>query len=289
VHAPCEDKSHDIKDHFYEELQCVFYQSAWYKMKILLRDFNVKAGKKDIFKLAMANESSHEVSNDNEVRAANSATSKNLAVKSTMFSHHDIHIYAWTFPGRKTHKQTDHVLIDDRQHSSILHVQPFRRDDCDTNHHLVVPKVRERLAETMDTDSFNLRKLNEIKVMDSIRSQTQTSLQLWNSEDNGNINRTRDTIRENIKISAKESLGYCESKHHKPRLDEKSSKLADRRKQAKLQSLQNPSKVNEDNLHNVRQKASRHFRNKKREYLKEKLMSLNQTVRIRTSETCIRT
>jgi hypothetical protein len=29
--------------------------------------------------------------------------------------------------------------------------------------------------------------------------------------------------------------------------------------------------VNEDNFHNVRREASRHFRNKKREYLKDKI------------------
>jgi hypothetical protein len=57
--------------------------------------------------------------------------------------------------------------------------------------------------------------------------------------------------------------------------------LVDRRKQAKLQWLQDPSIVNEDNLSNVRREASRHFRNKKREYL-TKLMCLNQTVRTRT-------
>jgi hypothetical protein len=32
--------------------------------------------------------------------------------------------------------------------------------------------------------------------------------------------------------------------------------------------------VNEDNLFNVRQKANRHFRNKKREYLKDKINEL---------------
>jgi hypothetical protein len=32
--------------------------------------------------------------------------------------------------------------------------------------------------------------------------------------------------------------------------------------------------VNEDNLHNVRREACRHFRNKKREYLKEKINEL---------------
>jgi uncharacterized protein YdcH (DUF465 family) len=44
--------------------------------------------------------------------------------------------------------------------------------------------------------------------------------------------------------------------------------------------------VNEENLSNVRQEASTHLR-KKREYLKDKLMSLNKTVRIRILEICI--
>jgi hypothetical protein len=36
-----------------------------------------------------------------------------------------------------------------------------------------------------------------------------------------------DTVRENVKISAKEILSYCESKHHKPWFDEKCSKFVD--------------------------------------------------------------
>jgi hypothetical protein len=48
------------------------------------------------------------------------------------------------------------------------------------------------------------------------------------------INSAWETIRENIKISAKESLGYLELKKHKPWFDKRCSKLLDRRKQAKL-------------------------------------------------------
>jgi hypothetical protein len=48
----------------------------------------------------------------------------------------------------------------------------------------------------------------------------------------------------------------------------------DRRKKAKLQWLQDPSEVNTDNLSNVRREASRLFRNKKREYLKNKINEL---------------
>jgi hypothetical protein len=52
------------------------------------------------------------------------------------------------------------------------------------------------------------------------------------------------------------------------------SKLLDRRKQAKLQWLQNLTQINGDNLNNIRREASRHFRNKKREYLKVKINEL---------------
>jgi hypothetical protein len=40
-------------------------------------------------------------------------------------------------------------------------------------------------------------------------------------------------------------------------------------KQANLQQLQIPSEINLDNLNNVRREASRHFRNKRNEYLKD--------------------
>jgi endonuclease/exonuclease/phosphatase family metal-dependent hydrolase len=80
-----------------------------------------------------------------------------------MFSYGDIHRYAWTSPEEKTHNQIDHVLTDRRRHSSVLDVRSFRGADCDTDHYLVVAKVRERLAvskqaaQKIDTDRFNLK------------------------------------------------------------------------------------------------------------------------------------
>ncbi|PNF29460.1 hypothetical protein B7P43_G04566 [Cryptotermes secundus] len=45
-------------------------------------------------------------------------------------------------------------------------------------------------------------------------------------------------------------------------------------KKAKLHWLQDPSEINRDNLNNIRRETSRHFRNKKREYLKDKIDEL---------------
>jgi len=44
-----------------------------------------------------------------------------------------------------------------------------------------------------------------------------------------------------------------------------------------LQWLQNPHQTTRDNFDKVRYEAIRTFRNKKKKYLKEKLMSLEQT------------
>jgi hypothetical protein len=62
----------------------------------LLRDFNAKVGTEDIFKPTIGNESLHEISNDNGVGVVNSATSKNLIAKITMFPHRNIHKFIWT-------------------------------------------------------------------------------------------------------------------------------------------------------------------------------------------------
>ncbi|PNF39355.1 hypothetical protein B7P43_G18309 [Cryptotermes secundus] len=110
VHTPTEDKIDDIKDRFHEELEHVSDKFPKYPMKILLRDFNAKVGREDIFKPTIGNESLHEICNDNGVRVVYFATSKNLTVKSTIFPHCNIHKFTWTSPDRKIHNHIYRIL-----------------------------------------------------------------------------------------------------------------------------------------------------------------------------------
>jgi hypothetical protein len=121
----------------------VFDKFPKYHTKILLGDFTAKVGREDIFKMTIGNESLHEISNDNEVGLVNFTTSKNLRVKSTMFPRHNIHKYTWTSPDGKTQNRIYHILVDRRRHSNILDVRSYRAADCDTEHYLVVAKVRK--------------------------------------------------------------------------------------------------------------------------------------------------
>jgi len=118
-------------------------------------------------------------------------------------------------------------LINRRWHSSILDVQSFRGADCDTDHWLVVAKVRERLtvskqeAQSFNGERFNLRKLNELKARKQYQIEiTNKFAALENLSDDEDINRAWQNIKENIQTSAKESFGLHELKQHKPWFDE---------------------------------------------------------------------
>ena len=77
-----------------------------------------------------------------------------------------------------------------------------------------------------------------------------------------------------------------EMKKH-PWFDEECLGILYQRKQAKMKWIQDPSQSNADNLNNVRLDASRHFRNKKKEYLRAKLRNWKLTVGLTISGTCI--
>jgi hypothetical protein len=92
-------------------------------------------------------------------------------------------------------------------------------------------------------ERFNLKKLNHVEGKEQYCVEMSNRfVALENLDTTVDINRAWETIRENIKISAKESLGYYELKTHKP-------------------WLQDPNEINGNNLNNVRREASRHFRN----------------------------
>jgi hypothetical protein len=108
-------------------------------------------------------------------------------------------------------------LIDRRRHSNILDVRSFRAADCDA-------KVRERLAVSKQTahrvhmERFTLKKLNEVEGKELYCVEISNRFAaLENLDAEVNVNKAWETIRENIKISAKKvCLGYYEVKKNKP-------------------------------------------------------------------------
>jgi len=141
--------------------------------------------------------------------------------------------------------------------------------DWDTNHHLVIAKFRESLAvgkqaaQRFDRQTFYLRKLNEQEVREQCRIEiTYRFGALENLNDDEDVNRTWESIKENIQTSAKESLVLHELKQNKPWFGEECLGFLDQRKRAKMQWIQDPSQSNVDIPNNARYEVSRHFRKK---------------------------
>jgi hypothetical protein len=90
-------------------------------------------------------------------------------------------------------------------------------------------------------ERFNLRKLNVVQGKEKCRVEVSNRFgALEDLDTEVEINTVWETITENIKISAKESLGYYVLK---PWFDKGCSKLLDQSKQAKLQWLQDPNEI----------------------------------------------
>ena len=167
-------------------------------------------------------------------------------------------------------------------------MRSFRGADCDTEQYLVIANVRERFAvgkqaaRRFDRQRFNLRKLNELEVRKQYQIEiTNRFAALENLNDDEDVNRTWENIKENIKTSAKESLCLHELKQHKPWFDEECLGFLDQRKRAEMQWVQDPSQSDVDNLNNVRREVSRHFRNKKKAYLRAKIEELETNSKIK--------
>ena len=69
-----------------------------------------------------------------------------MAITGTLFSHKNIHKMTWRSPNGNTFNQIDHILIDVRHYSNILHTCSFRGANADTNHFLIVSKLRCKIS-----------------------------------------------------------------------------------------------------------------------------------------------
>ena len=113
----------------------------------------------------------------------------------------------------------------------------------------------------------------EIKLQYQVQISNRFDTIITSNEnaDEVDINDMWENIRDNIKVAAEESTGYYKVKKKKPWFDDDCSNVVERRKKAKLKSLQDPTQLNRDNYHTERRETSRTLRNKERDYLKRKL------------------
>jgi len=107
---------------------------------------------------------------------------------------------------------------------------------------------------------------------------------LENLRDSEDINTAWENIQENVKTSAKETLGLYEMKQYKPWFDEECLLFfffLDQSKQGKIHFFQVPNQNNLNYLNNARHEASKPFRNTPQAYLKSNIDELETNIKIK--------
>jgi hypothetical protein len=106
-------------------------------------------------------------------------------------------------------------MTDKRRHSNILHVRSFRGADCDTDHYLLVTKLRERISvskrarQNCDLERFDLKKLDVVEVKEKYQIEVSNRFAALGSFDESfDINNAWECVTESIKTSAKSNLCY---------------------------------------------------------------------------------
>jgi hypothetical protein len=143
-------------------------------------DANAKIGRESEHQPTIGKHSLHESTNENGLRLVDFAAGRQMAIKSTYFMHKRIHLQTWHSSDGHTFNQIDHGLIDGRHFSDVIDVRARRGANIDSDHMLVVIKLRARICRTKNTKPQQLRRfaVDRLKDRDIKNSTTMLGLKM---------------------------------------------------------------------------------------------------------------
>ncbi|XP_058444164.1 uncharacterized protein LOC131425900 [Malaya genurostris] len=145
VHNPHFGNIDDDKDAFYAQLEREYDCCPSNDVKIIIGDLNVQVGQEEELRSTIGKFSTHQLTNENGLRLIDFGAFKNMAIRSTFFQHSLLYRYIRRSPPQ-TESQIDHVLINGRHFFDIIDVRTYRGANVDSDHYLVMVKLRLKLS-----------------------------------------------------------------------------------------------------------------------------------------------
>lgn len=271
-HAPTENAEEEQKDDFFDLMDEVLNKCPNYATKIILGDMNAKIGRDQQFHQITGKHSLHYTSNDNGQKLIQFAMAHGMIIKSTMLCRKDIHKATWISPDNRTRNQIDHVIIDKRRGSLIEDVRTFRGADINSDHLLVIIRVKQRIRR--DNRNGNKRKpkigIENLK-FEEFQLQYNNNLdQKLNEQqlENPDIETRWQYIKQSI-LDASECLGEEKKEKNKKRKGKKKrtkcSTSLKKRNEYRMKALTTPNSETRERYKKQRRETKALFRKKKRE------------------------
>ena len=290
AHAPTEEKPDEDKDEFYLSLEDQVDSSPRQDIKIILGDFNAQVGREEAFRPFIGLHSLHPVCNDNGVRLASFAASKNMVISSTKFPHRDVHKGTWKSPDGRTVNQIDHVLIDRRHASTVQDVRSWRGADIDSDHFLVLCRVAVRIcsevgghAKSSGRKHLDVGKLEDSDTVKRYQVELRNRYEVL-ALDEADVDTEWEELRIATQGAARKTIGYKRRRRSKPWFDDDCSSAVELRSQARLKHLQKPDDLALLEAYKAVRRTTRNLlKAKKRQYILGLVEELEQESRAKNS------
>jgi len=261
-YAPNEDKSEEIKNAFYEELDKIYDTLPTGKPKIILGYFNAKIGKEEVYRPTIGKDSLHNDTNDNGNKLVTFATARNMIISSTMFPRKNIHKQTWISPCEKLRNQIDHVIVDHRIRSIIHDVRNLKGSSAVSDHFLVRIKVKFRISVERSKRMKCTKRINkEILKRNHAKDYKEKIKEYLDGLDHDmDINHCWEKMEKIIKRSAEEVLSHELRIKRKSWFNEQCKETNADRDKARLRMIQDPTEENKRRLAIRQREAKRIFR-----------------------------
>ena len=271
AHAPTDETEEGVKDDFYDHLDRLYSLCPSYDTKVLLGDFNAKLGRESVISASVGKHSLHET--------ADWAFSRGVVISSTFFPHLKIHKATWSSPDQRTKNQIDHIAVDARHASNVLDVRTYRGANIDSDHFLVMAKIRSRIATPVpkhkQVSSTNTMR-EALKQQDlSTKFSELVARKLQSSDVDGTNGTEHWNVCSNaILQSAKEVLTINPPRRRSPWFDDECEIAINIKNEARQRKLQRGTRAAEDHYKEMRREAKRVICRKKRNYERAELQDL---------------
>ena len=168
-YAPTNEAEEETKDDWYEQLQLAVSKIPSHDMTIIMGDINAKVGADNTDREKAMGRHGCGTINDNGERLVNFCLNSSCVIGGTIFPHRDIHKLTWTSPDGRTVNQIDHFIINRKWRRSLQDVRTFRGADANSDHFLVVGKVRLKLRAVRKDQSRQVYDTRKLKTQETQR------------------------------------------------------------------------------------------------------------------------
>ncbi|XP_062566351.1 uncharacterized protein LOC134228685 [Saccostrea cucullata] len=125
--------------------------------------------------------------NENRDRLIEFCETNELVIGESLFPHKNIHKTTPESPDGKTKNQIHHIMISQRWRSSLHDVRAMRGADVNSDHHMILAKVKIKLAKNAKIETkrikYNVDKLKNLIDKDIFQLELRNRFSALYSED----------------------------------------------------------------------------------------------------------